>query len=377
MWNPFRKKKKIEHSKYNFDFESFYKLFIYLQEENSYVETLVEGQQKVAEMIWYEIPNSYQDSEPDLNVLKNNGFSNFYELLNKVHEKAEIGLIDTEEWLKNYGQYNLMQFNFRTDPSEEEQSYFKSALHKFYVLFVIVGDGEEINAYRIFYKRGMDYSIAGLLDSTDIVDLNNPDSEIEPAVAELEKVLAAMSQETGVEINKGITDKYPNARVSREITLQDFKDVLGLANYWEIEDLEEKAQYLYEQNYRDKDELIAELEEKDEDWEYYDDGYFPLRFEIIYEDNYWYSDWKFDPEDIEGIIGAFLDERWNFNYPEETYSHDLFPYIQKALAERDLELMNMNTLGDSYGFFLVKKENIVPLLNLSAKMALGIEQLRY
>lgn len=295
MWNPFRKKKKIKHNKYNFDFESFYKLFMYLQEENSYVETLVEGQQKVAEMIWYEIPNSYQDIETELNVLKNNGFSNFYELLNKVHEKAEIGLIDTEEWLKNDGQYNLMQFNFRTDPSEEEQSYFKSALHKFYVLFVIVGDGEEINAYRIFYKRGMDYSIAGLLDSTDIVDLNNPDSEIEPAIAELEKVLAAMSQETGVEINKGITDKYPNARVSREITLQDFKDVLGLANYWEIEDLEEKAQYLYEQNYRDKDELIAELEEKDEDWEYYDDGYFPLRFEIIHEDNYWYSDWKFDP----------------------------------------------------------------------------------
>ncbi|MDV3752512.1 DUF6630 family protein [Elizabethkingia anophelis] len=375
MWNPFRKKKKIEHSKYNFDFESFYKLFIYLQEENSYVETLVEGQHKVAEMIWNEIPNSYQDSETDLNVLKNNGFSNFYELLNKVHEKAEIGLIDTEEWLKNDRQYNLMQFNFRTDSSKEVQSYFKSALHKFYVLFVIVGDGEEINAYRIFYKRGMDYSIAGLLNSVDIVDLNNPDSEIEPAVAELEKVLAAMSQETRVEINKGITDKYPNARVSREITLQDFKDVLDLANYLEIEDLEEKAQYLYEQNYRDKDELIAELEEKDEDWEYYDDGYFPLRFEIIHDDNYWYSDWKFDPEDIEGIIGAFLDERWNFNYPEETYSHDLFPYIQKALAERDLELMNMNTLGDSYGFFLVKKENVAPLLSLSAKMALGIEQL--
>ncbi|MDV3865804.1 hypothetical protein CMU00_10945 [Elizabethkingia anophelis] len=376
MWNPFRKKKKIEHSKYNFDFESFYKLFMYLQEENSYVETLVEGQHKVAEMIWYEIPNSYQDIETELNVLKNNGFSNFYELLNKVHEKAEIGLIDTEEWLKNDGQYNLMQFNFRTDPSEEEQSYFKSALHKFYVLFVIVGDGEEINAYRIFYKRGMDYSIAGLLNSIDIVDLNNPDPEIEPAVAELEKVLSAMSQETGVEINKGITDKYPNARVSREITLQDFKDVLDLANYWEIEDLEEKAQYLYEQNYRDKNELIAELEEKNEDWEYYDDGYFPLRFEFIHEDNYWYSDWKFDPEDIEGIIGSFLDESWNFNYPEETYSHDLFPYIQKALAERDLELMNMNTLGDSYGFFLVKKENVAPLLSLSAKMALGIEQLR-
>ena len=50
----------------------------------------------------------------------------------------------------------------------------------------------------------MDYSIAGLLDSTDIVDLNNPDSEIEPAIAELEKVLAAMSQETGVEIIKAL-----------------------------------------------------------------------------------------------------------------------------------------------------------------------------
>ncbi|PUB26732.1 hypothetical protein C8J95_11084 [Elizabethkingia sp. YR214] len=53
-----------------------------------------------------------------------------------------------------------------------------------------------------------------------------------------------------------------------------------------------------------------------------------------------------------------------------------FPYIQKALAEKDIELMNMNTLGDSYGFFIVKKENVAPLLYLSTKMALGIEQLR-
>ena len=65
---------------------------MYLQEENSYVETLVEGQHKVAEMIWYEIPNSYRDSETDLNVLKKNGFSNFYELLNKVHEKQRLVL---------------------------------------------------------------------------------------------------------------------------------------------------------------------------------------------------------------------------------------------------------------------------------------------
>ena len=47
---------------------------MYLQEENSYVETLVEGQYKVAEMIWYEIPNSYRDSETDLNVLKKMDF---------------------------------------------------------------------------------------------------------------------------------------------------------------------------------------------------------------------------------------------------------------------------------------------------------------
>ncbi|WP_432759452.1 DUF6630 family protein [Elizabethkingia ursingii] len=57
------------------------------------------------------------------------------------------------------------------------------------------------------------------------------------------------------------------------------------------------------------------------------------------------------------------------------YNFD-FPHIQKALAGKDLELMNMNTLGDSYGFFIVKKENVAPLLHLSTKMALGIEQLR-
>jgi len=377
MWNPFRKKKKEQQeSKFNFDFETFDNLFQYLVNELNHVSVLVEGLRDEAEMKWYQFPYSYENSEDDLEVLKRKGFQNFYQLLNVIHEKAAISPVDAELDVESDRQYDLMIVNFYVSPNDDEKSYFKRIKCSFYLFFVCENDSDEINAFRIFYSRGLNYTIEDFLNAKFLEDINNPEPEDEPFIAGFEKVIAALSQETGVAINKKILDKHPNAQISKEVSLQDFRDLIEMANYWKIEDAEKKAQHLYSYSQKDKKELIAELEAQNEDDdEYYDDGYFPLRFDIIHEDNYWYSDWKFDPEDMEGIIEHFLDEEWTFDYPEDTYSHDLFPYIQKALSEKGLELMNMDTLGDSYGFFIVKKENVDPLLTISDKLELGIERL--
>lgn len=70
-----------------------------------------------------------------------------------------------------------------------------------------------------------------------------------------------------------------------------------------------------------------------------------------------------------------IGEDLNFAYPEETYSHDLFPYIQSALEKRGLELMTYDTLGDNYLFFVVNKKEVNRILELSQLTNIPIDKL--
>lgn len=366
MWNPFKRKKKM---KFDFDFQTFKNLFNHLQNEENPVVVLVDGQEGESEMTWYEFPSSYEDSDDDKKVLKERGFKNFYELLNVLHEKAGISPVDINRDLEVNEQYNLMIFNYYVPPTGEEKSFFKSIKCSFYLFFVCENEAEEVNAFRIFYSKGLDYRISDLLDAQFLVDINNPELQDEFYIAELEKLVAALATKTEVEINSEILKKHPKALLSSEVSKKDFLEALDYLNFWKLADVEEKAQKFYEQWTKDWSELFEEDT-------YYDDAYFPLRFEFFNDDNTWHSDWKFDPEDLEDIVAHILNEEdWTFQYPEETYSDDLFPYVQKALSERGFELMQMNTLGDSYQFFITRKQNVLPLLHISNKLKLGVEQL--
>jgi hypothetical protein len=70
-----------------------------------------------------------------------------------------------------------------------------------------------------------------------------------------------------------------------------------------------------------------------------------------------------------------IGEDLNFEYPEETYSHDLFPYIQSALEKRGLELMSYDTHGDHYLFFVASKSDVARILELSELTKIEVEQL--
>lgn len=70
-----------------------------------------------------------------------------------------------------------------------------------------------------------------------------------------------------------------------------------------------------------------------------------------------------------------IGEDFNFEYPEETYSHDLFPYIQSALEKRGFELMSYDTKGDNYLFFVANKNDVDRILELSELTKIEIDKL--
>jgi hypothetical protein len=106
-----------------------------------------------------------------------------------------------------------------------------------------------------------------------------------------------------------------------------------------------------------------------------DDDFFENNYEFLENVNCWNSDWKFDPEDAAYFISEIIEQDFTFEYPEETYSHDLFPYIQKELAKSELELMSFDTQGDNYLFFVANKKDVSRILELAQIIDVKIDKL--
>jgi hypothetical protein len=212
-----------------------------------------------------------------------------------------------------------------------------------------------------------------LHQATLIPNINEPDASVEKDVNTFQKALKALCQALDLPINETLKEKYPENLLLESPSVEDFERVIELTNYNAFKNnIKEEAKFLHENFNRDWNQVFEEIHE----YEGHNPFYYPARERIIDEDNIWNSDWKFEAEDMEWFVSDVLNEEWTFDYPEDTYSHDLFPYIQKKLAEKDLELMNMDTEGDSYIFFLAKKENVSEILDLSNQMSLGIEKIR-
>lgn len=367
MWNLF---KKQSQNKLNFDFESIYNLFQYLTNQESYLSISAKNQLENIEAVWYKIPSSFEDSDAEKKVLKENGFQNFYELLNNVYALSNIGPLNIEEAIKENYQYDIMQINFYTVPNEQEKKWFKKVHCSFYFIFVNENDATNINGYRCYYKRSNTYTLNNLLTSKSIYDLNNPDREDEEYVQQLERNFVALAQHTGITFSKELQNKYPESLLFDAVSVEDFKRIIKLINYNDVleEDIEKTANSLFQEYQSDWEVLNEEVD-------YPSYSYFPSRYELFINANLWQSDWKFDPEEADNFIENILDEGLEFEYPEETYSHNLFPYIQKALAPKGLILMNMDAEGDAYNFYLAHKKDIPEIINLSQKLKLGLENI--
>jgi hypothetical protein len=274
----------------------------------------------------------------------------------------DIGTL-SEEMIQEGLEYDFIHIQFYSEPTVEEKKFFKRSIKNF-VIFFCSTNSLEINDFRMLYsgKHFYDYT-KGLLES-EVVDVNNPKNESEEiGIRDFKIVLQGICQYLNIEIPETVElPSSENLVKSEEVTQEVFQEFIQLVSRGNIEESELKEQ---------SEKLFENFKRPEEDYYEIIEGHFEF-FEII---DAWNSDWKFDPEDAEYFLSEMIGEDLNFEYPEETYSHDLFPYIQTALEKLGFELMSYNTNGDNYLFFIADKSDVNRILELSELTKIEVDKL--
>lgn len=336
-------------------------IYSYLYNEQGSLEFKVKGIQENVTVNLFYFPGSF-DHEGAKEEIKKAGFDSSYEVLNELYKKLNIGTL-TPEMIQEGLEYDFIHIQFYSAPSAEAKKYFKQVLNNF-VIFFCSTNSLETNDFRILYSNSYftDY-IKGLLD-TEYLDFNNPKNETEEiGVKDFKLVLQGICQYLDIEIPQTVElPSNENLIASEEVTETTFEEFIRLVSRGEIEEKELKKQSrkLFENFQKETDEYHDDIEE---------------HFAFFESIDAWNSDWKFDPEDAEYFISELIGEDFTFNYPEETYSHKLFPYIQSELEKSNLELLTYETFGDNYLFFVANKDEVERILELSELTKIEINQL--
>ncbi len=306
-------------------------------------------------------PGSF-DHEEGKTEIEKAGFKNAYEVLNELYKKIDIGIL-SEEIMQEGLEYDFIHIQFYSEPSAEMKKYFNRVLNNFIIIFCCT-NSLETNDFKILYSSShfIDYT-KGLLD-TQLLDINNPKNETqEIGIKDFKIVLQGICQYLNIEIPESVEiPSLENLIEAEEVTVATFEEFAQLVSRGNIEEklLKKQSKKLFKDFQKETKEYHAKVE-----------GHWSF-FESI---DCWNSDWKFDPEDAEYFISEMIGEDLNFEYPEETYSHDLFPYIQSALEKRDLELMTYDTQGDNYLFFVANKDDVSRILELAELTKIEVIQL--
>ncbi|PIF31339.1 hypothetical protein CLU81_1827 [Flavobacterium sp. 9] len=310
----------------------------------------------------YSFPNSFNNEEAQSEI-KKAGFKNAYEVLNEIYKKLNIGAV-SEEDIQAELEFDYIHIQFYTEPTPETKKYLKHVLHNF-IIFFCCTNSLETNDFRMIYNNSyfLDYT-KGILDA-EYIDINDPKNDTQKiGFKEFERVLQGICQYLEIELPESIELPSQENLLPEdvEITQETFEEFIKLVSRGNVDDkLVQKQSKKLLKNFKKGHTEYHEIVQ----------GHWAF-FEII---DAWNSDWKFDPEDAEAFISEMIGEDLNFEYPEETYSHDLFPYIQSALEKRDLELMTYDTHGDNYLFFVANKNDVGRILELSELTKIEINQL--
>ena len=81
------------------------------------------------------------------------------------------------------------------------------------------------------------------------------------------------------------------------------------------------------------------------------------------------SDWKFYAEELEEYILDLADfSDWKWEYPADTYSADLFPYMRKQLSQYHLWLCHLDEGADAYLFLLFSEKDMPEIMKLARRI---------
>lgn len=339
-------------------FDVLDKIYAYLYNEQNRFDFRMKGVSDNVFVNLYSFPDSFAHEE-GRNEINNSGFKNVYEVLNELNKRVGITEV-SEEDRKETPDYDYIHIQFFSNRTPEMKGYLNYISQNF-IIFFCCTNSSEANDFKILHTiSSFDDYVKGLLE-TEYVDLSKPKSDLEKiGFKDFENVLQGICEYLKIELPENLVLPSSESLMFDAVTIEDFEEFLRLISRGDLEGklLKNQAKVLFENYGREDDE-----EEYEEDFDF---------FEGI---NCWYSDWKFDPEDAEWFVSEMLGETFSFEYPEETYSHNLFPYIQAELTKQNLELMNYDTKGDSYLFFIVKKEEVNRIIELSELTKMEIHQL--
>ncbi|SHG91691.1 DUF6630 family protein [Flavobacterium defluvii] len=337
-------------------------IYSYLYNEKSNLEFKVKGIQDNVFVNLFYFPGSL-DHEQAQAEIKKAGFNTSYEVLNELYKKMNIGIL-SDEMIQEGLEYDFIHIQFYSEPTTDEKKVFKRAIKNFIIFFCCTDNSLEINDFRILYSGTyfFDYT-KGLLES-ELLDITNPKNESqEIGIRDFKLVLQGICQYLNIEIPETIElPSLENLIETEEVTAKTFEEFINLVSRGNAEEKELKTQ---------SKKLLKNYQKETKEYHEIIEGHFDL-FESV---NTWNSDWKFNPEDAECFISEMIGEDFNFEYPEETYSHDLFPYIQSALEKRGFELMSYDTKGDNYLFFVANKNDVDRILELSELTNIEIDKL--
>jgi hypothetical protein len=313
------------------------------------------------------VPSSFDDNTTRAQMKKAN-FKSAYHLFNQFNQKTGLTMLSEQEIADLVSQeleYWFMHIHFKTPNPEKKTGLLKNKPHTFLIVLYTSEASDELDSFKLIYSDRLFFDYVKCFDEATYIDLDNElTDEHKIAVSNLKIVLGGICKQVEIEIPKNMVPENLHSYLISEVTKEDFETLILLLTRGKIAlpDCKKQAK-----------KMFASLNKKKAA------GGLPDNFEQTLDVasivNSYYSDWKFDPEDISYGISEMLDEDFTFTYPNNTYSDDLFPYIQDALGKLNLELMTFDTQGDSYQFFLANKIDVEKIISLANKLRLGIEKI--
>lgn len=332
-------------------------IYDYLFYENSSVKFKMKEIEDYIYINRYSFPSSFNHPK-GIQEIKGCGYSNAYEVLNALYSKMDISPVE-QNVIDEDLEFDCIQLQFYSKASSFNPN-LKRVLQNFFIFFCCDNESETINGFRLMYVSNRYFTnFTRSLLETEYFDFNVEKTGLEAvALQDLQKVIIGLCQHLDISVPASLSSQ--NFSIEKP-TVSHIEEFFKLITRNSISSQELK---------NISNDLFSQLQEQNDDYDFIEDS-----LEFCENLNFWNSDWKFDPEDAAYFISEILDQDFNFEYPENIYSDDLFPYLQIELAKQDLELMTFETNSDSYLFFVANKNEVDRILELSQIIDIGVEKL--
>lgn len=300
-------------------------------------------------------------------AFEQNGFTGADAFLARLRE-----MLGNKDWKGT----DALVIYFPVDPLPHMKGWLKYTFEAFQ--FFLTDDGPVVLYQPVYIQDDM------VKQLSTAADINTLEEAIRKTVLEhLELALIALLREFHIAIARAVPipeQLQPMAPEDEHAALKALITLLGKGMYEEEAELNIIADTLY-LAYSSPASFFAfhpDLFEEDEQpaREEAEDPQALLKHVLLHFIPAEYSDWKFSAGDLEYAITELTGDTFLLDLPEkEVYSHDLFPYAQKQLAEAGWQLMNVDTGGDSYLWVVVQQEDVEKVLQLTRKFNLPFEKI--